>query len=124
MDWLTFFLSILAAAFTGTVASLVAPWSQWGAEKSKLRTQKRRKLVDSWYKLIDDYQDNDISIIDHKNYTTLRQHLSSEAITEFEIEKIGAPIILVAGHHGVTADRKLRILLSEVRRIEAKWGLV
>jgi len=124
MDWLTFVASILGAAFTGTLASLFAPWSQWGVEKRRLKAQHRRRLISSWYKLIEDYKNNDIDIIDHKSYATLRQHLTGEAITEFEIDRIGRPIEIVAGHKGVTADKKLRLLLSEIKRIETKWKLV
>ena len=124
MDWLTFISSIVVAALTGTIASLLAPWSQWGVEKRKVKNQRRQALVDSWYKLVEDYQNNDIDIVDHKNYNSLRRFLSEAAITEFEVEKIGAPIVISVGRKGVSADRKLRVLLAEIKRIEDDWGLM
>ena len=89
-----------------------------------MKNQRRQALVDSWYKLVKDYQNNDIDIVDHKNYNSLRKFLSEAAITEFEVEKIGAPIVISVGRKGVSADRKLRVLLAEIKRIEDDWGLM
>ena len=123
MDWLTLISNIAVAALAGTAASLLAPWSHWGVEKKRMKNQRRQALVASWYKLVEDYQNNDIDIVDHRNYNSLRRFLSETAITEFEVEKIGAPIVINAGHKGVSADRKLRVLLAEIKRIESGWKL-
>jgi hypothetical protein len=124
MDWKTFIVSILGAALTGSIASLLTPWSRWGVEKSRLKTKRRQRLVDSWYTLAEDYQNNDIDIIDHKYYVSLRQFLSDEAIKEFEITKFGVPITIIAGHQGVTADQQAEVLLAEIKRIESDWKLI
>lgn len=124
MDWITFTSSIIVAAVSGAAASLLAPWSQWGVEKRRLREQARRELVRSWYELIEDYKNNNVSIVDHKNYATLRQHLTSKVITSLEVKDSKNSITIEIGKRGISADRDLRAIIGEIRRIEKEWKLV
>ena len=37
-----------AGLATGVAGSLIAPWSNWGVEKRRIRLQRRQALVDDW----------------------------------------------------------------------------
>jgi len=38
----------VAGLFTGAIASLAAPWSQWGVEQRRVRHQRRTDLIAAW----------------------------------------------------------------------------
>jgi hypothetical protein len=42
----TIVLAFLSGGVSGAIASLLAPWSQWGVEKRRLRLERRREIME------------------------------------------------------------------------------
>ncbi|GLE56617.1 hypothetical protein NJBCHELONAE_19260 [Mycobacteroides chelonae] len=42
-----------AGLVSGTIGSLIAPWSQWGVERHRLRRQRRAELLAEWRRGVD-----------------------------------------------------------------------
>lgn len=117
------FVQVLIAFLAGAGGSIIAPWSNWGVEKKRDRTKRRERLVSSWYQMVRDCQsNNDLEIIEHKHYLTLRNHLSKEIIRKLEYS--GTHITIRANAGGISANEDLEIVLNEVKRLQEKWGLL
>jgi len=104
----------------GTVASLVAPWVQWGIEKRRNKMTYRRQLVESWREYIDkNFNFNQNDFAGTATFSTLRPHLSKKLIKDIEDEAIQLTSIGSSTHDSIKLD-----LLQEITRIEKRWGLI
>jgi hypothetical protein len=113
--WLPGVAGAIGGLITGVVASLVAPWSQWGVEKRRLRREERRKILEAARKLIS-FSDAR-SFRDTPECARLRPYLSDKLRKDFEGEAI---VVVVGRGRGSPAIW----LLDEITQLEKKWGLV
>ncbi len=110
------FIGAVAGLITGTLASLVAPWSQWGVEKRRLRREERRELLQRARQLVTTFADPQSSFRDTPEYSRLRPYLSPKLRKDIEGDAI---IVTIGdGRGGVVIW-----LLDEFARIERKWGI-
>jgi hypothetical protein len=114
--WLPGVAGAIGGLITGVVASLVAPWSQWGVEKRRLRREERRNILEATRKLISMLSDAR-SFRDTPEYARLRPYLSDKLRRDFEGEAI---VVAVGQGRGSLAIW----LLDEITQLEKKWGLV
>ena len=114
--WLPGVAGAIGGLITGVVASLVAPWSQWGVEKRRLRREERRNMLEAARKLISVLSDAR-SFRDTPEYARLRPYLSDKLRKDFEGEAI---VVVVGQGRGSLAIW----LLDEITQLEKKWGLV
>lgn len=52
--WLVALIGGVTGVISGGIASLAAPWSQWGVEKRRMRQQNRISQIDLWRNGIDE----------------------------------------------------------------------
>lgn len=99
----------LVGVVSGGIASLVAPWAQWGVEKRREQLAHRRALVQSWRAgvaefaaALTDYSGatHDTEYLEREWYLSLRSRLASEP-TSWDPDALG----------------------DEIARIERGWDL-
>ena len=119
----TILVALVGAAsglVSGTVASLIAPWINWGVEKRKQKLEYRRQLVVSWRKMIEDVSKQvpedkspgDVVFLyqKHSAFHSLKQHLNIESVDMLR---------------NLDPYYELPFKISdEISRIEKKWKLV
>jgi hypothetical protein len=106
-----------AGLASGAVASLIAPWVNWGIEKRRLKRKRRYDLLDSWRAGIASWDGRDhTEAVGTSRYETLRPHLKNDVRGQVERQRT----VIIAPESG----RKLKDLFTgEVDRIEHEWGL-
>ena len=114
-------IEIIVAAVVGGVASLIAPWANWGVEKRKKKLLWRKKLIDDCKDRIDVSYDSHKSFRETHLYSNLRPYLSDELKEDIEAGNI--KVIQVRRGRGSEYPLKQR-LLDEINILEKKWGLI
>jgi len=110
-------LNIIVSAIVGGLASLFAPWANWGIEKKRLTRQYRADLVRQWREIISDEWFSRKSFVNHPLYGPLREHLSKEALDMME----PPPNTVFSSLNDIDPIRNS--LSMEIAKIEKKWGL-
>lgn len=121
MSWNDIFVAGVAGAGTGVLASILAPWANWGVEKSRLRQKNRQRLTRAWYQMLDICEKNKSDFSEHPAYKTLRPYLTPAVIKDIERSN---HIVAIMGAKGIAANHELKTLLDEIHRIEREWRLV
>lgn len=116
VDWATFVAAVLSSSL---LTAVVAPHVNWSIEKKKQDRARKLKLIEAWRDIADKYESDEIDILDHPEYKTLRQYLSADAIDLFETNK--SSISIIAFKKGASQDKGIGMLLSEIKRIEKDW---
>lgn len=116
ISWLSGVAGAIGGLITGTIASLVAPWSQWGVEKRRLRREERRAMLEAARQLISVLSDPR-SFRDTPEYSRLRPYLSEKLRGHFEGEAIA--VVVGEDRGGLTAW-----LFDEIAQLEKTWGIV
>jgi hypothetical protein len=106
-------ISAAAGLIAGTIASLIAPWVNWGIEKKRMRRQKRQKLL-TQLRVYLESSGSRTDILDQKEYLQLKRHMRQDTISKLED---GEP------PHRISREKK-SILLDELHCLEEKWGIV
>lgn len=112
----------LISVALGFASGLLVPWVKWQMEKQKKQFANRGEAIKSWRAAIEaeehDVADSRSKFLSLICYSSLRTHLTTEAITKIE----AARTIHVSGmREGYVRNQ---LLLDEVSRLEKKWGLV
>lgn len=128
MDWLTFFSSVIVAALTGTAASLLAPWSQWGVEKRKLKHTRRIKLIRACKIMLNKYRTGKMKDFRQSiEYQSLKNLLDEDVVKKLDAPLSEDVTIITAGEETIIDQgqiEKIKILEGEIKRLENEWGLV
>ncbi|TKV73294.1 hypothetical protein FDV58_37710 [Bradyrhizobium elkanii] len=122
MDYLDIVARYVVPPILGGIAGLFSPWANWGIEKRRQQLARRRELVTGWrLELIPMLSDRGKDWSDVKPlmtaspyFASLEPHLSPKAR-----EMIHAQRTIYVGE-----DVFLKLLTSEIGRIERKWKLV
>lgn len=121
---------VLTAAITGLVAgaagSILAPWSQWGVEKRRLRRVERQQRITEWRQMIARYSEDigvikPLGLLSDSAYITLRPHLSAAIIKVLELSP--TQIIVIGDAEGISASPEIHLLTKEIDHLERKWRL-
>lgn len=120
MDWATIIPAALTGLASGGVASLIAPWAQWGVKKREFQVEARRELIKTTRQWAAENRGRD-EFRDSHLYSQLKGFLSKESVDKVE----------QGGHHVVIGpSRPLRVnyiwdvVLRDVALIERKWALI
>jgi len=111
-------ISGIVGLITGTIASLIAPWVQWGIEKSRSRIEYRRTQIKRWRDVIESFDfDSGISFGDTSIYAEIRPYLETGFVNAFE----GRTFFASGGRGSNHVKHKL---LDSVSKQERKWDLI
>ena len=111
---------ILVAAGAGTVASLLAPWAQWGVDRRRQVRARRVEIIAGIRELVHQGQavDRDVLLVDPR-YLAVRPHL--DAKTEEMLRE--QTIHVVSDSYGTVGNVYLAALRDEADRLEQEWKL-
>jgi hypothetical protein len=113
------FIGAVAGLITGTLASLVAPWSQWGVEKRRARLEGRRRFIADARAELQRKPDKE-TFRESVLYSRMRPHLSERTSKEIESDTITVQV----GGRGGGANNFIPQVLDDIRELEAKWKLL
>lgn len=112
------FISAIVGLITGTIASLIAPWVQWGIEKRRSKIEYRRAQIRRWRDAIEGFNfDGEKSFGDTSTYAEIRPYIPADFLKSFE-----EGTIFAAGGRGPN-HVKYR-LLDAISRQERNWELI
>ncbi len=120
-------LPTVVAAIVGAVASLVAPWANWGVDKKKKKLLWRKGFINECKKVINKTHFRPERFRASSLYSSLRPNVSIKLQKEMEEERRipGRIISLEDNLEIVKKEFKIkRALLNEITIIEKKWGLL
>jgi hypothetical protein len=125
--WTTVIPAIISGLLGAGVASVVAPWSNWGVEKRRSDREYRRGLIQSWRNGIAELT-SEKEALGTGWYESLRPHLTSDEILKVEGEYVppGPRTFVVPADPGAPAvGRKpeIDLLARAVTRVEREWKL-
>jgi hypothetical protein len=105
-------ISGLIALIVGTIASLFAPWVQWGIEKRRSKLRYRCERISSWRNFIRNRFEAPGIFRETDTYISMRPYLSKALVRDIE----EAPI---------EESSRIRVqILEELSRLERRWGLI
>jgi hypothetical protein len=121
--------SIIAAAVTGSVASLFAPWANWGIEKKRKKLEWRKGFINECKRIINKRDFNISQFRDTFYYSNLKINLSEKLSDRIDYHmgigvkgkrlSLQKELIIVGKEEKIKRD-----LLEEISFIEKKWGLL
>jgi hypothetical protein len=118
MDWTDFTTRFVIPPLLGAFGGLTTAWALWGAEKRRMRVQRKQQLIHAWRTELLPALRDEISrteFLNHPTYSSLRPHLSAEFIKRLET---GSSTVNIGGG-------PLRLLfIDEIARIEREWKLI
>ena len=112
-----------AGVITGSLSSLIAPWTHWGIEKRRMRFNGKIESIKRWKEMILGWRFHaernrplDLHLELQRGWISLEPHLGKDALEE------------VARHQGrqITYEelnQLVTFLLVEVAKLERKWKL-
>lgn len=123
-------LAVAISAATGAVASLVAPWANWGVEKKKKKLLWRKGFIQECKRIISRGSFELDRFKESSLYSNLKHYLSTKLNKEIEIKE--KKYIPGKPHRPLEESLKIvrqeqRIkndLFSEIAILERKWGLL
>lgn len=141
---LTAVIGAVAGLISGSIASIVAPWINWGIEKRKQKLAHRRELIAKWramvFHIVSVYESDEETdaetffdlLAKEQDYLSLKPHISDEAYKKLLKADItpGEIIIVQRGALGSGSSRVnpiggfASLLADEVTRIEKEWKLI
>ncbi len=111
-------ISAVVGLITGAIASLIAPWVQWGVEKSRSRVEYRRAQISRWRDAIESFDfDSGLSFGDTSIYAEIRPYLEPSFVSSYE-----AGTIFASGGRGPNHVKQR--FLDAVSKQERKWDLI
>lgn len=129
MSTIEIIIAICVSAVTGAIASLIAPWANWGIEKRKKKFEWRKGFINECKRIINK-RDFDVErFIVTYHYSNLKVHLSDLLKKEIEDKPkkyvSGIRLSLSESLNLVEKESILKNkLLDEITIIEKEWGLL
>lgn len=122
-------LAIVISAITGAIASLIAPWANWGVEKRRKKIEWRKGFVNDCKRIINKSDFDIDQFVETFYYSNLKIHLSNSLKKEIESKTKkyipGRRLGLKEELEIVDKEIKIKnILLDEITLLEKKWGLL
>jgi hypothetical protein len=125
--WAEIIPVIISGLLGAGVASVVAPWSNWGVEKRRSDRQYRRDLIRDWRTGIASLSSEE-QALGTMWYESLRPHLTQDEILKVEGEYVPPrPRTFVVpadpGAPAVGRKPEIDLLARAVTRVEQEWKL-
>ena len=129
MEVINIILAVVVSAVTGAIASLIAPWANWGVDKRKKRLEWRKGFINECKRIINKREFEITQFRDTSYYSNIKINLS-KSLTKEIANHIGR-----YGHgKRLGLEEELKIvkkeasiksrLLEEITLLEKKWGLL
>lgn len=119
LDWSAIVAGAASGSIAGAVASLMAPWMNWGTEKRRLRLKARRSLVSDWRTAVMSASSSQ-RFRESEAYASLRPHLLPKVRTRLEEDVMHVQV----GGRGQGADNFKPLVYDDIARIERSWKLI
>lgn len=117
----------IAAVIGAIVASLVAPFANWGVEKKRNRLKWRKELINHCKRRICEHGFWPGIFIETSYYSNLKPHLSKKLQEDVKMKSyVPGKMIDVEKRKEITREtfRIKKRLLDEINILEKKWGLI
>jgi hypothetical protein len=123
--WTTIIPAIISGLLGAGVASVVAPWSNWGVEKRKNDREYKRRLIQSWRNGVAELT-SEKEALGTRWYETLRPHLTADEILKVEgVYTAPRPRTFAVpadpGSPAVGRKPEIDLLVRAVTRVEREW---
>ena len=129
METINILLAVFVSAITGAIASLIAPWANWGVDKRRRRLEWRKGFINECKRIINKRGFEITQFRDTSYYSNIKINLS-KLLTKEIANYIGR-----YGHgKRLGLEEELKIvkkeasiksrLLEEITLLEKKWGLL
>lgn len=122
-SWEAVISGAISGGAIGALASLFAPWSQWGVERRRLLYQDRKSRIKNWRDTVLTaslhISDNDpfrIKLKRLNSYRDIRQHLTLGLANEIETEWPEGQV--------QDEDELKDMILDEINSVEKEWELI
>ncbi|PZQ33260.1 MAG: hypothetical protein DI562_01995 [Stenotrophomonas acidaminiphila] len=112
----------VAGLLSGAVASIIAPWVQWGIEKRRMKHQSRAALIKRWREVLVHPHFSREHMLRDPDYATLETLLSEEGLKQ--MRRPFTSHIVIRGGTGNPGEADHGMLMREIARIEREWGLL
>ncbi|MEK6945448.1 MAG: hypothetical protein AABW63_01510 [Nanoarchaeota archaeon] len=119
--------AIIISAITGTIASLVAPWSKWGVEKKKMKLRWRKELISRCKEIINKNRFNPDIFKETSFYASIKPYLSQKLQKEVEEKRYEPGKVMPREQKIELAEKEFDLkkkLFDEISFLERKWGLI
>jgi len=118
-DWSAVLAGAVSGSFAGGLASLVAPWVNWGIEKRRTKLDTRRKLISEWRDAV--AASSDVRAFrDSPSYSAMRPYLLRALIEQIESDTVR----IQSGGRGAGVNNIKPALFDDISRIERHWELL
>ncbi len=121
MDWVQTLILAIAGLISGTLASLVAPWINWGIERKREQLNAKRLLLQDVRDKPNLLEHNKRAFRESIEYSRIRPYLTRKLIDEIETNDI-TMIVEDEKIKGMLDFR--RMVLKEITALEKKWKLI
>ncbi len=123
MDLTQTLISAIAGLISGTLASLVAPWVNWGVERRRGRLNTRQSLLADARSTLIFYEYDNEAFRDTAEYSRLKPYLSKKVISLIESHDNSNLAVVMKGRHAGANNFK-NLILDEISNLERKWKLI
>lgn len=120
-------VDIVLPAAIGIIASLVAPWANWGVEKRKKKLEWRKGFINDCKRIVDNPDFNPDMFRENRFYSSLKPHLSKKLQEEVEEKRYTPGKVMGRDEKEKLAMKEFKVkkdLLDEIAILEQEWGLL
>jgi len=120
-------LAIVISAITGAIASLIAPWANWGVEKKKKKLFWRKGFINECKRMIGENRFDPDVFRETSNYSNLKPYLSVKLQKEINEKRYTPGNVMSLKQRKELAMKEFFIkkkLFYEINFLEKKWGLL
>lgn len=115
-------ISSVAGLISGGVASLIAPWINWGIEKRKMVINRKIKLVEDIRVYLGANDFDSVIFRESAEYSKIRPYIDSALVQK--IERADDTIDVSIGGRGQGVNNYKSNILDELMKLEIKWKLI
>ena len=123
MDLTQTLISAIAGLISGTLASLVAPWVNWGVERRRGRLNTRQSLLTDARSILNLYEYDNVAFRGTAEYSRLKPYLSKKVISLIESHDDSNLAVVMEGRHAGANNFK-NLILDKISSLERKWKLI
>lgn len=120
-------LAVAISAVTGAIASLIAPWANWGVEKKKKKLFWRKGFINECKRVIEEGRFNPDTFRETSYYSNLKTHLNDSLQKEIDEKRYTPGKVMSPEQRGELTMKEFVIkkkLLDEINLLEERWGLL
>jgi len=101
MDFNSIIVSAVSGLIAGTIASLIAPWINWGIEKRKIKMNRRVELIKNCKELINSENFDNYKFLNSSYYSDIKPYLNNELVDKIENKEGRHYVSIVGGQYEI-----------------------